>query len=213
MITLAQARARIRTLTRHVEGDPRLDDTTLDLLLYQEECALRTELQEVESSYGLVVISSLVLDATCIIDLTNAPCTFERVARVEMLIQGVGYRALEPAHLANPEVHPGGFTWRVEACRLIIGPDQLAATRTVRVTFWPTPGQTTLADEALPIPAPTEKTLIYRTCREVCLMDGDNADADKWDGLATAEWNRACAVLKRQTGLQARGGLAVRLGY
>jgi len=213
VITLAQARSRVRRNARYKDTDSRLDDPTLDDIIYEKELVLRTQLQEIAPSYGLTTVSGIVLDADCAIDLSGGECPLARVYRVERLFPGVGYREVQVAHYANPNMHMIPLTWRQEGCKLLFGPDALPVGETIRVTYWTEPGQTTVADDDLPIPSGTESVLTHMATAGLYARDGDDDRAQQWDARADAELARVKPTLRMQHGVQQIGGLARVLGY
>lgn len=213
-ITLAQARSRVRDRLRHNENDPRLDNTKLDDLIYQEEVALRVELRTMAPAYGLTTVSGLVLDSDSYINMDNGACAFDALYRVEWLVQGLGYRQVFIADVSNPNVSTlGRINYRQEGCRLIFGPDSRAVGQTISVTYYSTPGQTTGADDELPVPVGTELVLVLRACKAVAETDGDDQTADRYEAKAEQELKRVTPSLRKTYGTQNPGGLRRVLGY
>lgn len=217
-LTLTQAEADVRVLTRHVSDTTRLTQAVTWGFLNKEYRKLRSWLIDIAPQLYLATSGDITMpDPTTgqEVELESASFQYEKLYRVDQLNENgdeTFWMEVERAHPTNPNYHQSQrVTWREEGGCLIFGPDN-EVEGTFRILFYATPPELTVGASTFLIPHQLEDALRYGTCAKIALADGDSPK--EWMDLYKDELKMAMPELAKRYGVHSsRAGLRKLLPY
>jgi hypothetical protein len=219
-MTLLEARTEVRKATRHVNDTVRLTDARLDQILNNRYRELKTELQELAPSLGLVTGPELTVPVGEEISDGNV----ERVVRVERRVPAsifaTGVERWLPvpmADIVDPEQNMGStVAWEERGNCIILHPEGEVGSAeygVFRVLYYPLTADLTDADHVFQFPYTVKMVFINRCCADVLTDDGDANKADVFKKNAQESLERAMPALAKRYGVHSVETFRSVLGY
>lgn len=210
-MTFAQLKSRVRKRTQHIEGDPRLDEPTLEEICNDVIRELRTELIPIAPTYGLCTSATRTLTAGQKLGLEGIehPYRLEYLSDADAERWDPVYRSDEEA----PEEHMGAcMTWERRGQCVVLHPEGQVS-GSFRMLYHPLLSDLTLPGEVVPLPSSLGKVAVYRGAATVA-ADIDRSDPKGWLDLATFHFDKATPVLRSEYGVHKHyAGFREVLGY